>query len=353
MAQGGRRRDDGAEGTSVSRRWVDLPLGLATAIGSLPHCDPGEAVDFALRHNPRLPAAPSLPAHSPHEGMIAQAASGLRGVTIGGDGSLEIEPDSLDPDDPFVESGFGGPAFTGLRAFLTAVADRTDPIKLQVTGPVTLGVALHASGVPTGLAFAVSGAAVRGRARRLLALLEERAPQARPVIFLDEPGLTGAIDPRFPLPTELALDLVSGVLAVLEPEAVTGVHCCGEADWNLVIRAGAQVLSLPVASDVEAAAGALAQFLGRGGWVAWGAVPTDRPLGTTPELLWRELSQLWCRLVQEGCDPVRLRTQAMITPACGLAGHGVTQAEQVMTFTSELADRLRQQAIGVRLSVGA
>src|SRR5690606_16485252 len=109
----------------------------------------------------------------------------------------------------------------------------------------------------------------------------------------------------------------------------------------------------PLDSDVEAAAGSLAQFLERGGWVAWGVVPPDRPLGTTPELLWRQLSQLWCRLVQEGCDPVRLRTQAMITPACGLASHGVTQAEQVMEFCRVLAGRLHDQAIGVRLSVGA
>jgi len=48
-----------------------------------------------------------------------------------------------------------------------------------------------------------------------------------------------------------------------------------------------------------------------------------------------------------------LRTQAMVTPACGLYRHGVPQAEQVLTFTNRLAERLHDQAIGVRLSVGA
>ena len=187
----------------------------------------------------------------------------------------------------------------------------------------------------------------------MMDLLDERIPQCTRLVFLDEPGLVGALEPDFPVTPDVALDLVSGVLAGLEPRAITGVHCCGSADWKLVMQAGPQVLSLPLDSEVRSIAGSLASFLDNGGWVAWGVVPTDRPLGTTPEMLWRKLSELWCNLVQEGCDPVRVRTQAMITPTCGLAGHGVTQAEQVMDFTTELADRLRDQAIGVRLQAGA
>ena len=78
------------------------------------------------------------------------------------------------------------------------------------------------------------------------------------------------------------------------------------------------------------------------------SVPTDRPVGTTVDRLWRQLSLLWCDLVGAGCDPARLRTQAIITPACGLASHGVTQAEAVMELTSRVAERLHDQAIGVR-----
>jgi len=77
-------------------------------------------------------------------------------------------------------------------------------------------------------------------------------------------------------------------------------------------------------------------------------------VGTTVDRLWRQLSTLWCDLVGAGgCDPVKLRTQAMITPACGLFRHGVTQAEQVLEFTGRLAERLHDQAIGVKLQVGA
>lgn len=332
---------------------LPLPAGLATSIGSLPHCDPGEAVDFVLRQTPRLPAAPSLPAFSKRERMIAQAAAGVAGITVEDDGSLTVDESSLDLDDPLVDASFAAEGYTGLRAFLTAVTGRDDPIKVQLTGPVTFGLALHAAGLPADQAFALASAVTRARARALLALLDQRVPQCTRVVFLDEPGLASCTAPGFPIEPEAASDLVSASLAALESGAITGVHCCGRADWKLVLQAGPQILSCPVDGELESVPGALAAFLERGGWVAWGAVPTHEPVGEGVDRLWRRLSALWCHLVQEGCDPVRLRTQAMITPACGLALHGIPQAEQVMTFTNALADRLHDQAIGVRLSVGA
>ena len=61
----------------------------------------------------------------------------------------------------------------------------------------------------------------------------------------------------------------------------------------------------------------------------------------------------WCALVQGGCDPVLLREQALITPACGLALHGEAQAELVLRLANQLARRLRTQTEGMRLTVGA
>jgi hypothetical protein len=248
---------------------------------------------------------------------------------------------------------FAGDAYVGLRAFLTAMADRDGPIKLSVTGPVTFGVALHAAGLDPALAFRIAGAATIQRSRALLGLVQQRLPHAQLVVFVDEPSLVALTHPGFPIgPTE-AIDLVSGTLAAIEPAAITGLHCCGAADWRLLLQAGPQILSLPLDAGIELAAGSVTDFVERGGWLAWGAVPTDRPIGSTVDRLWRKLVVRWCDLVASGCDPVRLRTQAMITPACGLVRHGTTQAEQVMGFTTRLAERLHDQAIGVRLSVGA
>jgi hypothetical protein len=216
-------------------------------------------------------------------------------------------------------------------------------------------VALHAAGVSADVAFRVAGSAVRQRAAALVDYAGARVPEAQIVCFVDEPVLGSAMETGFPIAPVDAIDLASSALAAVEHGAISGLHCCAtDADWRLILQAGPQILSLPTDGGLQRAAGAFASFLDAGGWVAWGAVPTDRPIGTTVDRMWRQLNLLWSDLVTDGgCDPVLLRTQAMITPACGLARHGVTQAEQVVWFTNRLAERLHDQAIASRYSVGA
>lgn len=337
---------------------INLRVGTASGIGSLPHRHIDAAVSLALTASPDLPAAPSLPRRDRREGMIAQAAWGLRGIDVGDDGRLAVVGDT-DPGDPFVDTpdgsaaGIDGPGFAGLRAFLDAVRHRTAPIKLQVTGPVTLGLALLDAGVPAERAFATAGAAVRARTIALLDTATHAAPLASKVVFVDEPGLVALSDPSFPLPADEAIDLVSAALAAVEPYAVTGLHCCGDTDWRLALAAGPQIVSMPTDSAIVDHAGALGVHLDRGGWIAWGAVPTNRPIGGEPTMLWRTLSDTWCQLVQRGCDALRLRDQALVTPECGLALHDPVQAELILGLTAELAERVRRQSFGVRLSVGA
>jgi methionine synthase II (cobalamin-independent) len=332
---------------------IGLVHGLATTIGSLPHTDPRAAATFVLERHPRLPAAPSLPNRSGMERMVAQAAWGVAGVTVLPDGSLAVDERAVDPRAPLTVAGIDGEPFVGLRAFLGAVAGRRTPIKLQITGPVTLGIALHSLGVAPARAFAVADAAVRARARAVIAAARETAPMAPLVVFVDEPGLTAAMHPDFPLDPNGTIDLVSSTLATIEPHAMTGLHCCGYTDWRVVLQAGPQILSMPLSMGAIEHSGAISAFLERGGWIAWGAVPTTGPIGATPERLWQQLSIEWCGLTQGGCDPVLLREQALVTPACGLATHGEAQADLVVSLTTQVARRLETQNHGMRLTVGA
>jgi hypothetical protein len=333
-------------------RTIELPVGVASSIGSLPHADVDDAVELVLGSQPLLPAAPSLPKRAPVEGMIPQAAWGIAGVLVLPDGSLLVDEAAVDPEAP-LDGGIDGEPFASLRAFLAAVTGRTTPFKVQLTGPVTLGLALHAVGVPADRAFGVAEKAVHARVREVLATACANAPEARPVLFLDEPGLTAALEPGFPLGVDDTLDLVSRALAAVEGSALAGLHCCGRADWPVVLAAGPQILSLPVDAGATEHPGAVADFLDRGGWVAWGAVPTDRPLGETAEILWRRMVAEWDALVVGGCDPRRLVHQAMITPACGLVGMDVAQAAHVLVLTNLLGQRVADRAAELALTLGA
>ncbi len=333
----------------------DLPfsLGWATSIGALPHTDAAAAAELVLRTQPDLPATPSLPRRSPTEGMLQQAMWGIRGATVSEEGVIGVDTALVDPEAPLLHTGMDGEPYGGLRSFLDVVAGRTDPVKTQLTGPVTLGLALTMHGVSDSVAFRVAKRAVRERATALIATLRAAVPEAPLVVFLDEPALVGTAQTGFPLGTEAVVDLVSSVLAPLENEVVTGVHCCGDADWKAILAAGPKVVSLPVGAHLERILGAVTAFLDQGGWIAWGAVPTSAPVGELAGLYWKTLSTQWCELVQQGADPVLIRRRSLITPHCGLADHDIAQAEHVLSLCSRVAGSLQEQAVSVKLSVGA
>jgi hypothetical protein len=327
-----------------------LMPGTATSIGSLPHLDADEAAAFVVDRHPELPAAPQLPRRSARDGMLAEAALGISGIEVDREGALVVDADRFEATVDGVPDAATLP--DTLAAFLRRLEGRTEPVKLQLTGPVTLGVALVRAGVAPEAAFAVAGAAVGARARSLVGEAASEVPHAPLVLFLDEPGLTCSEHPGFPLARHGVTDVLSGVLSELEV-AATGVHCCGPTDWAAVVEAGPDILSLPAPLVAATQPLVFARFLEAGGRVAWGAVPTDGPVSDDVGLLWRRLVATWCDLVRGGCDPVLLRSRSLVTPACGLAGHGLSQADLALRLARELGRRAHDQALVSRLSVGA
>ena len=90
---------------------VELGVGLATAVGRLPHVDAKAAAELSLRRHPSLPAIPSLPMRSAWESMLGQAIAGLDGVAIT-DGRISLvgSGPALDarPETDLDHDAFGG-----------------------------------------------------------------------------------------------------------------------------------------------------------------------------------------------------------------------------------------------------
>ncbi len=329
-----------------------FPSGLATAIGSLPHLDPSAAAALVLRVIPELPAVPELPHLDARENMLARWLRALSEVTVNADGSIVVDPD-VDIDAPF-DYSLESTSHAGLLAFIdVALQQPRKParVKAQLTGPLTLGVALVEAGVPAEIAFDRATRLSRGWARTIENLFRTQLPDTELLLFFDEPSLVLWDDDDPPVDHDKATDALSGALAGVGCR--TGIHVCGKADPRIALAAGPDVLGLEVSTRFLEDAPGLARFLDAGGFIAWGAVPTDRPVGESHAPLWRALVELWCELTRRGCDGLRLRSQAMITPACGLAGHGVIQAELALSLAHELADRVFDQAVATKLTVGA
>ena len=331
--------------------------GMATAVGSLPHRDAVAAAALVLRCVPELPAAPQLPMRSPLEGFSAQWARAIDGVDIAADGTL-VPRRCLDPRVE-INAVFHPLAHGGLLAFLDAAAASPVPlrrVKVQCAGPLTLGVALVEAGVPVEVAFSLGARAARAWATAIEELVARRLPNAALMLCFDEPALVrwhagaASLDDDL-VDREHATDILSNALAA--PSCLTAVHVCGRGDLRLALDAGPRLVHFDVAAlDVDDAV-SLSRFLEGGGWVIWGAIPTDRPVGEHVAPMWKSLLDVWCELTRRGCDPSQLRSQALVAPACGLAGHGASQAERTLMLTREIGGRVHDHGAATKLAIGA
>lgn len=329
-----------------------LASGIATAIGSLPHRDAGAAASLMLRCLPELPAAPQLPIRNPLEGVIAQWARAIDGIEVEVDGTL-VHASRLDAR-AAIDPTFHADAHGGLLTFLDVAAAQPVPprrVKVQCTGPLTLGVALVEIGVDANVAFALGARTARAWATALEALVKARLPKAALVLCFDEPALVRWHASTAPLDREAATDILSTALAA--PNCLTAVHVCGRGDLRLALDAGPRLVHFDIDTlDLDDAV-SLSRFLEGGGWIVWGAIPTHRPVGEQAAPLWKALLDVWCELTRRGCDPARLRSQALVAPACGLAGHGVSQAERAMLLAREIGDRVHDHGAATKLAIGA
>ena len=328
--------------------------GATAGVGSVPHLDPAAAAAFAIDEFD-IATIPTMPHRSPAELMLGQALAGVRGISIGDDGSIVVDPGAVDPYAAVV-TDTDREAFDGFRAFI----DRSEEVgldgsavKWQFVGPVTLGVALHRAGLDRTTAFDVALSVVRARLASLSEIVTDALPNSRQMVVLDEPWFAELMQPGFPLPPDEAIDRMSSAMAALPSTTLTGVHCCAPCDVATLLAVGPNVVSLPVSSELVDWVGYLTRFLAEGGIIAWGVIPTDGPLPTTSERQWRALSDLWCNLVQLGCDPVLLRRQSIVTPQCGLATHSVQVAQRIARLTADVGKRVQDQSSATRFALGA
>ena len=258
-----------------------------------------------------------------------------------------------------------GPEFDALHAFLRRAYGpdsdeqaRTGPVRVGLLGPVTLALTLVAAGLEQRQALDLARQLTERRSAALLAAVRERKPTGVVAVVMSEPGMVGASHPTFPLSPTQTRSLLDPVVDALDlspcaGELIIGVHVPGRTDWATIVSSGISLISTPADSGLVGWSSLVTQHLERGGWIAWGAVPVDQPLGTTEELLWRRLATTWCDLASAGVDPMLVRLRSMVGPADGLAHFGLSQAERVVELVDSISLRVHRQTIGARLSLGA
>lgn len=306
---------------------IALPAGLATVIGSLPQLNPFDASRMVSEFVPNLPAAPTITLQPSSDDLLADRAGGFTDA----------------------EAALLAPA----RAFLEGLRGRVEPIVMSLTGPVTIDLRLMADGVDRDTAARLTRTYIEEWSRGIVEMAAQVLPGAPVLLVFEEPGLSNSMHPTFPLTPSEIDTLVRGAVRSVAERALVGIQVNGRADWGLLVRTGIGVLGAPLTARLETAAADLKRFLDDGGFIAWGAVPVDEPLGPNSDRLWKRLSAIWAELVEAGIDPLQLRERSIITPAANLGSFGLTQTERVLRLTSELSRNVFNQVVGARFAVGA
>jgi hypothetical protein len=131
---------------------------------------------------------------------------------------------------------------------------------------------------------------------------------------------------------------------------LTGVHCCGNTDWSLLMRTNVDIINFDAVDYLESLAiypEQLSGFLEKGGVLAWGVVPNDGRINqeSADDILLR-LRRGVRVLEEKGVPRDLLLRRIIITPACGCAGLPVGEVERVYEILSIIDKMDLDQALG-------
>jgi hypothetical protein len=336
-----------------------------TGIGSVPYEDPREAVAVILKNSPEMPFWPQLVRLGFREEMVAQGAGGLPGLKV----DLEARQVSLDSEasremalTQFYETLWGEEGLApfalspdeaqGFHALLAEIADgqESGALKGQVVGPVTFaGMVKDGSGKAILYDRELTQAVSQGLARKAAWQAEQfRQAGREAVVFFDEPILTGFGSAFLPISREEVTTILTETMEAAKETApmTVGVHCCGNTDWGLLLSTPLDILSFDSYGFFDHLLlyeKAVTAFFQRGGYLAWGLVPTGEELAQeTGDSLWQRFSSQVERLAGLGLGLREVLHHSLLTPACGLGYLSPEGATRAMTLLSELSVRGRQ-----------
>jgi hypothetical protein len=322
----------------------------------MPGTDPAEAMRVVAGEVPEFPYLPELPDRGPGADLTGRTAALLVDIPA------EVTPRG------WRVAERPGRDLARARSMLSSDLDALEevlqgfigPLKVQLCGPWTLAATLeltHTMNVALSDPGAVADltASLAEGAAGYVADVAKRVPGGRLVLQFDEPALPSVIAGLVPtqsglsrlgaVEAETVQDRLSQVLAATPAYPV--VHCCATTvPFGIIQRAGAGGVAFDlgqlrrgeedeVAEAAEAGMGLLTGAIPAAATPPGGARQTVEPGG--PRETAERMIRLWRRL---GLPLATLADQAVITPACGLAGVSPAGARAALTRCREAAAML-------------
>lgn len=335
---------------------------MPTGIGSVPFLDVRGACIDILALFPEMPFWPQFVQKSPLEDMSIQYSEGLplleiqkeqRTIVLSQDLAREEEltrfyEHVLAEDlDFFSISREYAEGLYGLLEALERQPSGPDGafIKGQTVGPITFlsgirGLDGKAILYDTELCEAMTlGLALKARWQAG----ELARSGRRPVIFVDEPSLSGFGSAFSPIERHQVIDILQKMFSQIKEsnEVLIGIHCCGNTDWSMIVEAGPDILNFDAFSFMEPFllyGEAIGRHIEKGGLIAWGMVPTSAASEKVRVTsLLSSLKHGLETLEEMGLGKGLLAERSLLTPACGMGSLSQEDAKSAMKLLADLS----------------
>ena len=360
-------------------------LSLAyTGIGSLPFSGssaPNDANDFVFKTCKDFPYWPQLPHYKMEEHMTLQFTEKFAGLSfdkrlhrfylddkkddflknlsvLSDDFNKVISSNSIFECEEILNKYNLIPPYSNtFSLFLNTIQnldDKPNFIKGTITGPFTfLGNFCDAKGKPA--LFNKTFVEIISKFLTLKALFQikefkKAAKDCVPVIFIDEPGLSQIHSYPY---SEIAKDKIAEMLKIISDnikkfDAITGIHCCGCTDWDIVFESGTDIINFDAyfyTKNLAQYTEKIEKFLQNGGYLAFGIIPTldkEALLGLDKDKLYEKF-QNSVEILSDKIDKNFILKQCFITPSCGLGSLDINLANHALNLAKELSQTLRNQ----------
>jgi len=324
----------------------------STGIGSLPHLDATEACNIIL-DSVDIPFWPQLPHRSFLELMVPQYSEGFPFVKIEGE---DIYIDKADENalSTFYEAIAANAGFpisedyaAGFYAFINILDKQNlkfNALKGHITGPLTFALSITDK-EKRPLYFdeemrELSLELLKGKVTWQIEILKKYADKV--LIFIDEPILSALGSSAYlGVSNEEASRMLREIVKhIKQCGGIAGIHCCGKADWPLVLSSGVDVFNYDAYDFWDTLSiypEDMKNFINNKGFIACGIVPTtDAIREVNFQGLREQLERGLTSLEDIGIPKDKLRNQILITPSCGTGSLDTENALKAFSLVKEL-----------------
>ena len=328
----------------------------ATGVGSVPLKDADAACRLILEDFKEIPFWPQLPRLSFLENMYVQYSETLPGLVLDEDSkTIHIDTSRVASEienvyQKYLESDLeffkiSESHAKGLYKFTEIMKDPPKGIKFvkgHITGPVSYALFLTDQNKKSVIydkdLFEVLTKVLVMKARWQIRWLKKLFPKV--IIFIDEPYLVTIGSSFINIDPGESLAKIDEVANAIKSEgALAGIHCCGNTDWSMLLKRDIDILNFDAYNfmkEFSLYTADIKNFLGKGGTIAWGIVPSAEAFDNeTTKTLVEKLKSALKLLTDKGVEEEAI--SSLVTTSCGVGSLDEKRAKDILAAVKAVA----------------